>query len=157
VWDVLVEVVMALQHAEGSVKSQWLVDAAEISCVTSYPTTAIQFISLLSGSFSKYMPLLTVNPHTVLSDLPVTLSSLLLDDDNWGLVAESVVLIMWTSTKRIYDWVTNANDFSIRGSVDESEKDMGKFLLKVMHHTCVALKDRLPPEQRLVLANMNVF
>ncbi|GJR02143.1 protein RST1 isoform X1 [Tanacetum coccineum] len=157
VWDVLVEVVMALQHAEGSVKSQWLVDAAEISCVTSYPTTAIQFISLLSGSFSKYMPLLTVNPHTVLSDLPVTLSSLLLDDNNWGLVAESVVLIMWTSTKRIYDWVTNANDFSIRGSVDESEKDMGKFLLKVMHHTCVALKDRLPPEQRLVLANMNVF
>lgn len=157
VWDVLVEVVMALQHAEGSVKSQWLVDAAEISCVTSYPTTAIQFISLLSGSFSKYMPFLTVNPHTVLSDLPVTLSSLLLDDSNWGLVAESVVLIMWTSTKRIYDWVTNANDFSSHGSVDESEKDMGKFLLKVMHHTCVALKDHLPPEQRLMLANMNVL
>ena len=64
---------------------------------------AIQFISLLSGSFSKYMPFLTVNPHSVLSDLPVTLSSLLLDDSNWGLVAESVVLIMWTSTKRIYD------------------------------------------------------
>ena len=39
VWDVLVELVMALQHAEGSVKSQWLVDAAEISYVTSYPTT----------------------------------------------------------------------------------------------------------------------
>lgn len=39
VWDVLVEVVAALQHAEGSVKRQWLVDAVEISCVSSYPST----------------------------------------------------------------------------------------------------------------------
>lgn len=35
----LVEVVAALQHAEGSVKRQWLVDAVEISCVSSYPST----------------------------------------------------------------------------------------------------------------------
>lgn len=36
----LVEVVAALQYAaEGSVKRQWLVDAVEISCVSSYPST----------------------------------------------------------------------------------------------------------------------
>lgn len=35
----LVEVVAALQHAEESVKRQWVVDAVEISCVSSYPST----------------------------------------------------------------------------------------------------------------------
>ncbi|XP_076925841.1 protein RST1-like [Bidens hawaiensis] len=156
IWDILVEVVMALQHAEGSVKRQWLVAAAEISCVTSYPTTAMQFISLLCGSLSKYMPLLILKPNTVLSDLPVTLTSLLLDDNNWAVVADSVVSLIWTSTKRIYEFVTNAIDFSSQGSLDESEKDTSVFLLKVMHHTCVAFKDHLPPEQRLMLANMTV-
>ena len=39
VWDVLIEVVAALQHAEGSVRRQWVVDAVEISCVSSYPST----------------------------------------------------------------------------------------------------------------------
>ncbi|CAH1420627.1 unnamed protein product [Lactuca virosa] len=150
IWDVLMEVVMALQHAEGSVKRQWLVDAAEISCVTDYPITGMQFMGLLCGSVSKYMPLLIVNPHTVLSDLPLTLTSLLLHDDddagNWGVVAEPLVLLMWTLTNRIYDsWVTNAN---------ENANDV--FLLKVMHHTCVALKDHLPPDKQLLLANMTV-
>lgn len=37
-WDALVDVVAALQHADGSVKRQWLVDAVEISCVSSYPS-----------------------------------------------------------------------------------------------------------------------
>lgn len=116
----------------------------------------MQFISLLCGSLSKYMPLLIVNPLTVLSDLPVTLSSLLLDDNNWGVVAKSVASLMWTSSKRIYDWVGNGNDFSSQQTLDESEKDMGVFLLKVTHHTCVALKDHLTLEQRLILANMTM-
>ncbi|KAD2393676.1 hypothetical protein E3N88_40653 [Mikania micrantha] len=153
IWDVLVEVVIALQHAEGSVKRQWLVAAAEISCVTSYPTTAMQFIGLLCGSLSKYMPLLIINPDTVLSDLPVTLTSLLLEDSGWAVVSDSVISLMWTSTKRVYDY---ANGISSQESIDESEKDMVVFLLKVMHHTCVAFKDHLPPEQRLMLANMTV-
>lgn len=152
IWDVLVEVVMALQHAEGSVKRQWLIDVAETSCVTSYPSTAMQFMGLLCGCISRFMPLLIVNPRTVLSDLPVTLTCLLLDDTNWAIVAEPVVSLMWTSTKRIYDWVTNANHVSLH----ESETDMGEFLLKVMHHTCVALKEHLSPEQRLLLANMTI-
>ncbi|XP_071712037.1 protein RST1 [Rutidosis leptorrhynchoides] len=156
IWEVLVEVVMALQHAEGSVKRQWLVDAAEISCVTSYPTTALQFISLLCGSFSKYMPLLIVNPHTVLSDLSLTITSLISDNSNWGLVSESIASLMLTSANRIYDWVSNGKVSSSQQSVDESEKEMGAYMLKVMHHTCVALKTHLSPEQRLMLANMNV-
>ncbi|CAB4305647.1 unnamed protein product [Prunus armeniaca] len=41
-WDALVDVVAALQHADGSVKRQWLVDAVEISCVSSHPSTLEQ-------------------------------------------------------------------------------------------------------------------
>lgn len=35
----LIEVVAALQHAEESVKRQWVVDAVEVSCISSYPST----------------------------------------------------------------------------------------------------------------------
>ena len=46
-WDVLTEVVAALQNVEGSVKRQWLVDAVEISCVSSYPSTVGTFVDFL--------------------------------------------------------------------------------------------------------------
>ena len=118
----------------------------------------MQFLGLLCGSFSKYMPLLIVDRFTVLSDLPVTLTSLLLET-SWGEVAESVVLYLWASMERIHDWVTRANDDSqpaakSHQSIDKSEEEMALFLLKVMHHTCVLLKDYLPLEKQLRLANM---
>lgn len=61
VWDVLVELVMALQHAEGSVKSQWLVDAAEISCVTSYPTTVSTNSVIISTLITEFYFLFFLN------------------------------------------------------------------------------------------------
>ena len=39
IWNVLVEVAATLQHAEESIKRQWLLDTLQISCVTSYPST----------------------------------------------------------------------------------------------------------------------
>lgn len=51
IWDVLVEVVAALQNVEGSVKRQWLIDAVEISCVSSYPSTVgtrVDFLPFLA-------------------------------------------------------------------------------------------------------------
>lgn len=48
-WDVLIEVVAAMQHAEGIVKREWLVGAVEISCVSRYP-------SLVSPPHSKLIP-----------------------------------------------------------------------------------------------------
>lgn len=39
IWRVLTEVVAALQHAEGAVRRQWVIDAVEISCVSTYPST----------------------------------------------------------------------------------------------------------------------
>ncbi|KAI8029670.1 Protein RST1 [Camellia lanceoleosa] len=51
-------------------KKQWLLDAVKISCVTIYPSTALRFVGMLCGSYSKYMPLLVMDQHTVLSDLP---------------------------------------------------------------------------------------
>ncbi|XP_052196381.1 protein RST1 isoform X2 [Diospyros lotus] len=156
VWNVLVEVVNALQHVEGSIKRQWLVDAVEISCVTNYPSTALRFLGLLCGSWSKYMPLLIVDQHTVLGDLPVTLSSLL-SDSSWGGVAESVALSLWASTERIYDWamrIRRGDDSPGPQPVDSSENHMADFLLLVMHQACVSLKDYLPPEKQLRLANL---
>ncbi|KAE8021495.1 hypothetical protein FH972_007379 [Carpinus fangiana] len=156
VWDVLVEVVAALQHAEGSVKRQWVVNAAEISCISSYPSTALQFLGLLCGSCCKYMPLLIVDRLTVLSDLPVTLTSLL-SDPSWDGVAESIVSNLWASLGRIHDWATHkvhTDDTPGIQPIDESEKGMAVFLLRVLHSVCLSLKDHLPLEKQLKLADM---
>lgn len=155
-WDILLEVADTLQHTEGSIKRQWLLDVAEISCVTRYPSTALQFLGLLCGSFSKYMPFLVVDRFTVLCDLPVTLASLL-SETSWKVVAESVVSLLWTLTERIHDWATHterANDLVIPQSIDKSEDDNAAFLLQLMHQACVSLKDYLPTEKQLRLANM---
>lgn len=40
-WHILFEVVAALYSAEGSIKRQWLIDAVEISCVSSFPSTVV--------------------------------------------------------------------------------------------------------------------
>ncbi|KAJ8775089.1 hypothetical protein K2173_020093 [Erythroxylum novogranatense] len=158
IWHLLVEVVAALQFADGSVKSQWLVDAVEISCVSSYPSTALQFVGLLSGSCCKYMPLLTLDQLTVLSDLPITLTSLL-SDPNWQHVAESIVSNLCASTERIYSWVSGTgflDDTLSTQPIDETEREMAAFLLQVMHQACVTLKEHLPLEKQLRLADMAV-
>ncbi|KAF4381599.1 hypothetical protein F8388_021227 [Cannabis sativa] len=156
-WDVLTEVVAALQSAEGSVKRQWLIDAVEISCVSSYPSTALQFVGLLSGSCSKYMALLILDKQAVLSDLPLTLTSLL-SESSWSHIAESVVFNLLASTERIHNWVTHISRGEEYSSdvqpIDESENEMGGFLLRVMLHTCLSLKDYLPLQKQLKLATM---
>lgn len=117
---------------------------------------ALQFLGLLCGSFSKYMPFLVVDRFTVLYDLPVTLVSLL-SETSWKVVAESVVSLLWTLTERIHDWATHmerANDLPIPQSIDKSEDDNAAFLLQLMHQACVSLKDHLPTEKQLRLANM---
>ncbi|XP_026387269.1 protein RST1-like isoform X3 [Papaver somniferum] len=165
VWDVLVEVVAALQHADGSTKRKWLVDAMEITCMTKNPSTALHFIGLLGSSFCKYMPLLTIDPVTVLSDLPITLPSLL-SNSSWKVIAESVVFNLWVSTQRVYDWAkclaTNAgdndNEVTLRQPqqhpIDTSENGNAIFLARLLHETCVSLKDYLPLDKQLRLANM---
>lgn len=157
IWEVLVEVAATLQHADGSTKRQWVLDAAEISCVTSHPLTALQFLGLLCGSFSKYMPFLIVDQFTVLCDFPVTLASLL-SETSWKDVADSVVSLLWTMTERLLDWVKNMervpSDLSISQEIDQSEDSMADFLLKLLHHACILLKDYLPTEKQLSLANM---
>ncbi|KAJ6302034.1 hypothetical protein OIU77_016190 [Salix suchowensis] len=158
IWNLLVEVVAALQYADGSFKRQWLVDAVEISCVSSYPSTALLFLGLLSGSCCKYGSLLTLDQLSLLSDLPVTLPSLV-TEPSWEVVAESFVSSLWTSTERIYYWVTKKglpDNTSSAQPIDGSEKDIASFLLHVMYHTCICLKEYLPLEKQLRLANMLV-
>lgn len=104
------------------------------------------------------MPLLILDRLTVLSDLPVTLTSLM-SDPSWEVVAESIVSYLWVSTERIYNWATqnlSSDDTPGIQPIDESENDMVAFLLCVMHRACVSLKDHLPLEKQLKLANMVV-
>ncbi|KAK7381419.1 hypothetical protein VNO78_34092 [Psophocarpus tetragonolobus] len=155
-WDILFEVVAVLYHAEGNIKRQWLIDAVEISCISSFPSTALQFLGLLSASCCKYMPLMIVDQQMVLNDLPVTLVSLL-EDESWNIVAETVVSHLFSSTDRMHDWAVQIADGSyIPGSqsIDESENHMVVFLLRVMHHTCVLLNSYLPLDKQLRLASM---
>ncbi|KAL2335728.1 hypothetical protein Fmac_016941 [Flemingia macrophylla] len=155
-WYILFEVVAALYHTEGSVKKQWLIDAVEISCVSRFPSSALQFLGLLSAACCKYMPFMIVDQQLVLNDLPVTLVSLLADQ-SWNVVAETLVSHLFSSTERIYDWAVQLADGSyIPGSqpIDESENHMALFLLQVMHHTCVLLKSYLPLDKQLRLASM---
>ncbi|GAB4846720.1 hypothetical protein Ancab_025728 [Ancistrocladus abbreviatus] len=157
-WDSLVEVIAALQHAEGSVKRQWLIDVLEISCVAKFPSTALQFLGLLSGSFCRYMPLLILDPTAVLSDLPVTLASLL-SSPSWRIIAETAASRLWTSMERIHDWSTSlACGFEAPSMklqpIDPSENEMADFLRLVMHETCVSLKEYLPLDKQLRLVNM---
>ncbi|XP_022852857.1 protein RST1-like [Olea europaea var. sylvestris] len=158
IWDVLVEVAITVQHAEGSARIQWLIETVKISCVTSYPATALRFLGLLCGGCCKYKTVLIIDQVSVLSDLPITLSSLL-SETSWGAVAESVASDFWTSTERIYDWVkhTKVGDYSPSSQhIDRSENDMAPFLLQVMREACIYLKPYLPPEKLLRLANMVV-
>ena len=93
---------------------------------------------------------------TVVSDLPVTLT-LLLMEPSWEVVAEPVVSYLYASTERIYSWVTNTvllDDTPNVQPIDKSENDLIAFILPVMHHTCLSLKHYLPLEKQLRLANM---
>lgn len=104
------------------------------------------------------MPFLILDRVKVLSDLPATLSSLL-SEPNWELVKDSVVSYLWPLTERIYDWATHislADDSHSPSmhSIDKSENAMAPFLAHVVYHTCVSLKDYLPLEKQLRLANM---
>ncbi|KAL3624271.1 hypothetical protein CASFOL_033087 [Castilleja foliolosa] len=159
IWDILVELCATLQQSDASMRRQWLVDSAEVLCVTSYPSTALRFLGLLSGSSCKYMPFLFADKLSVLSDLPVTLSSLLVGT-SWEVVAETVALYIWKSTERIYDWARciERGDYFPGSSqpIDKSENEMADFLLQVTHRTCVYLKEYLPADKQLRLANMVV-
>lgn len=102
------------------------------------------------------MPLLVADRDLVLSDLPVTLTSLLLES-NWGTVVEPVVSSLWTLTERIYDWTRSLleeEDAPSKPQIDRSENDKAAFLLHVVHHACFSLKGHLPQEKQLRLANM---
>ncbi|KAK4367433.1 hypothetical protein RND71_011225 [Anisodus tanguticus] len=159
IWDALTEVSITVQHAEGNAKRQWLIEALEISCVTRFPSTALQFVGLLCGSCCIYRPVLIVDKFTVLSDLPVTLTALL-SDSTWMIVADSVVSYLWASTERVYEWNKQlkggCDHLPNTQPIDTSENDIACFLFLVMYEACVSLKKHLPPEKQFQLANMVV-
>ncbi|KAK8501411.1 hypothetical protein V6N12_041744 [Hibiscus sabdariffa] len=66
-WGVRVDVLETLKRVEASVKRQWIVDAVEINCVSSYPSTTLQFIGPVFSSCCKYMLLLIAGQSYVLN------------------------------------------------------------------------------------------
>lgn len=186
IWDAHIEIVAALHHAEGGIKRQWLLDAVEISCVSSYPSNvrhisvkmssikrdypfffmlksvfllvqAIYFVGLLSSICCEYMPFLTLDRSTVLSDMSVTVTSLL-TDPNWEVVAEPFISFLWTSLERVYGFATESGAIARQSShqIEQSERDPGPMLVKVMHYICLAFRDHLPHEKQLRLAAMAI-
>ncbi|KAK9090349.1 hypothetical protein Sjap_023526 [Stephania japonica] len=158
IWDALVDVVAALRHAENSLKIQWLADAMEISCISKYPCTVMQFVGLLCGSCCDYMPLLKLDQLSVLRDLPVSLPSLL-SNSRWTCIAESVALNLWQATERLYNWIgctATGADASTSQSIDISEASMASLLLRAMHQTCFHLKEYLPLKKQLKLASITL-
>ncbi|CAM8931026.1 unnamed protein product [Rhodiola kirilowii] len=173
--DVLIEFVAALQQADSSSKREWLLDVVQMSSISRYPSMefwgetgtsradfikkrVLQFTGLIAGSFCKYMPLLILDRLTVLSDLPVTLRSLL-TDPKWEPIAESVATHLFTAAERIYKWRTCLSQSStLPGScnIDSSEDVMADFLVQVLYHTCVSLRHYLPLDKQLRLTNMVV-
>ncbi|XP_073159165.1 protein RST1 isoform X2 [Henckelia pumila] len=153
IWNILVEVAVTLHNTQENVRRQWLVDTAEILCVTSHPSTALRFLGLLCGSCCKYMPILIGDEASVLSDLPVTLFALL-SGTGWEMAAESIASYIWTSTERIHDWVTHRERADYL-QIDRSENDSADVLLRVLHRTSILLKDYLPVDKQLRLANMD--
>jgi hypothetical protein len=118
-------------------------------------TQALQFVGLLCGFNCAYMPLLIVDPRSVLADLPITLPSLL-SDLNWSAVRSSVAEKLWSSAYWVRSWSEQLLDG--RGIVDgvgikETDSEMSLLLVRVMHETCVALREHLPFDKQLKLAN----
>lgn len=105
-----------------------------------------------------YMPLLILDQSSVLSHLPVTLVSLL-TEPSWEIVAEHLASTLLKSTERICNWTTRTShneDVAGPQSIDEGENSLAPFLLHIMHDTCVSLKNYLPLELQIRLANMVV-
>ncbi|XP_056699417.1 protein RST1 isoform X3 [Spinacia oleracea] len=154
-WKFFVEVTAALQSAEGSMKRQWLISVLEISCMTKFPSMALQFLGLLCGCFCKYMPFLVLDPQVVLVDLPVTLSSLL-SSTKWRGVADAAVSCLWTLTVRIYNWVKTltCDGHTPDLDIDPTEAEMSNLLMQVLLDACHNLKEFLPLKNQLMLANM---
>lgn len=118
---------------------------------------AILFVGLLSSICCEYMPFLTLDRSTVLSDMSVTVTSLL-TDPNWEVVAEPFISFLWTSLERVYSFATDldANATLSSQQIERSERDYALMLVKVMHYICVAFRDHLPLEKQLRLAAMAI-
>lgn len=118
---------------------------------------AIIFVGLLSGICCEYMPFLTLDRSTVLSDMSVTVTSLL-SDTNWEVVAEPFISFLWISLERVYSFATDsgANARPSSQQIEQSERAYAPMLVKVMHHICVAFRDHLPLEKQLRLAAMTI-
>lgn len=118
---------------------------------------AIIFVGLLSSICCEYMPFLTLDRSTVLSDMSVTITSLL-SDPIYEVVTEPFISFLWTSLERIYSFATDTDDNARLSSqqIEGSERDKAPMLVKVMHYICVAFRDHLPLEKQLRLASMDI-
>lgn len=158
IWSLLLEVAMALRHATFDVKRQWLLDTIETSCITKYPSTALRFLGLLTGSWSPYAACLILDPMSVLQDLPFTFSSIFLDI-SWSSVLVLVVQKLLSLIDRIRNWQISLQKGECIDSIDNIDRDEKKvcsLLLHILHQTCISLKDHLSFDVHFKLVNTNI-
>ncbi|XP_057823023.2 protein RST1 isoform X2 [Cryptomeria japonica] len=153
-WRLLMEVAMALRHTTNDVKRKWLLDTIETSCVSKYPSTALRFIGLLTSSWCPYASCLTLDPNSVLQDLPFTCSSLFVDG-SWSPLLGTFINKWLNLIERLQNWQSSLDVTAVE-SIEKDEKQVSSILLEISKQTCIALKDRLPFEVQFKLANITV-
>lgn len=119
---------------------------------------ALQFVSLLSGSCCKYMPLLMLDQVTILADLPLSLNSLL-SEPGWEFLAESITSSLWMLAERVHNWamhLKHGESSSNIQPIDGSENAIVDLLVSVTQHLCVYLKNYLSLDKQLRLASMEL-
>lgn len=158
IWNALVDVAASLRHAKFDMKRQWLLDTLQISCAANHPSTGLRFLGLLCGNWCRYMPILTFEDNAVLSDLPMTLSSFLLDNESRVKDTEDpIILALWRLTERIYSWresIASGETAGGQQSINRSENEEATFLLRIVYEACVAVRKFMSLEMQLKLANM---
>lgn len=120
---------------------------------------ALRFVGLLCGSCCVYMPLLIVNPTSVLSDLPVTLPSFL-SSSIWDDLRNSAAEKLWLLTTRIYTWaeqLTRGEGLPCHDHIHGSEAENATFLANMLLSTCIAVEDHLAVDKQLKLANLEAL
>lgn len=153
-WRLLMEVSMALRHTTNDVKRKWLLDTIETSCVSKYPSTALRFVGLLTSSWCPFASCLTLDPKSVLQDLPFTCSSLF-SDGSWSPILGTVINKWLSLIERLQNSQSSVDVTAVE-SIEKDEKQVSSILLEISKQTCIALKDRLPFEIQFKLANITI-
>ncbi|BFI25408.1 hypothetical protein MPTK2_1g20850 [Marchantia polymorpha subsp. ruderalis] len=148
----LVEVSWAAKRTTLEEKREWLLDVLATAFVSPFPTTALILMALLASCWSTDALLLPLDPTWAIVDLPLTLPSLL-SQPGWASTLEAFVYRFPELLDRLISML-DRNELESTYFVHETLSP--SLLLSVLRRTCAGLKNYLPIETKLKLANLNI-